>query len=339
MKALVTGGAGFIGSTLVDRLLAEGHAVDVVDDLSTGSLANLSASRADRSHHLSFHQLDVRQPGVVDLIGRRAPEVIFHLAAQADVRVGQNYRLTSDPSAFRGKDQAGFAVNPANPQHIVEANANYLSEDCEATASFDGGVTWTEAAPLTPPTPAIGLPFLPSCRISNHLGESMFQTVAFGTGMNVYTTAITPRAAVFGEEGAAKFEQAIKYMTDPWFGYRGLAGKTIIDMIKGVPTSVGNVTGGDDALGLADDLAGADDLDDADLLDVVLEALDRDEVAVGEGDHVVGENGYGSAGGLRDQYATDAQGQRQRGGDERLPPTVSGPRRSRSSVGRTAAAF
>ncbi len=42
----MTGGAGFIGSNLVDRLLAEGHAVDVVDDLSTGSLANLADARA-----------------------------------------------------------------------------------------------------------------------------------------------------------------------------------------------------------------------------------------------------------------------------------------------------
>ena len=45
MRTLVTGGAGFIGSTLVDRLLAEGHSVDAVDDLSTGSLVNLSAAR------------------------------------------------------------------------------------------------------------------------------------------------------------------------------------------------------------------------------------------------------------------------------------------------------
>ena len=87
MRALVTGGAGFIGSTLVDRLLAEGHAVDVIDSLATGSLANLSDARADRSHEFTFHQIDIREPSVVDLIVRRQPEVVFHLAAQADVRV------------------------------------------------------------------------------------------------------------------------------------------------------------------------------------------------------------------------------------------------------------
>jgi UDP-glucose 4-epimerase len=87
MQALVTGGAGFIGSTLVDRLLAEGHSVDVVDDLSSGSIANLADARADRSNALKVHQVDIRDPGVVDLIARRSPEVIFHLAAQADVRV------------------------------------------------------------------------------------------------------------------------------------------------------------------------------------------------------------------------------------------------------------
>jgi UDP-glucose 4-epimerase len=84
---MVTGGAGFIGSTLVDRLLAEGHQVDVVDDLSTGRLNNLADARSARGAEFSFHQLDVRSPEIVELIGRRRPEVIFHLAAQADVRV------------------------------------------------------------------------------------------------------------------------------------------------------------------------------------------------------------------------------------------------------------
>ncbi|MDQ4098006.1 MAG: GDP-mannose 4,6-dehydratase [Actinomycetota bacterium] len=87
MRTLVTGGAGFIGSTLVDRLLAEGHAVDVVDDLSSGSLAHLAEARANSDHEFSFHRLDIRSDAVVELVAHRQPEVVFHLAAQADVRV------------------------------------------------------------------------------------------------------------------------------------------------------------------------------------------------------------------------------------------------------------
>ncbi len=87
MRALVTGGAGFIGSTLVDRLLAEEWQVDVVDDLSAGSLANLAAARGAGERRFSFHRLDITSPAVTELTARRQPDVVFHLAAQADVRV------------------------------------------------------------------------------------------------------------------------------------------------------------------------------------------------------------------------------------------------------------
>lgn len=87
MKALVTGGAGFIGSTLVDRLLAEGNSVDVVDNLSTGTLSNLADARRSKEGRMTFHQLDIRSPDLAELMNRCRPDVIFHLAAQADVRV------------------------------------------------------------------------------------------------------------------------------------------------------------------------------------------------------------------------------------------------------------
>src|ERR1700722_5267282 len=68
MRTLVTGGAGFIGSTLVDRLLVEGHEVDVIDDLSTGSLANLAHARGSAGRALTIHQGDITAPAVVDVV-------------------------------------------------------------------------------------------------------------------------------------------------------------------------------------------------------------------------------------------------------------------------------
>lgn len=79
MRALVVGGAGFIGSHLVDRLLAGGDTVDVVDNLSSGSLGNLADARASGSA-MRFHHLDATAPQFGELVGFRAPEVIFLLA-------------------------------------------------------------------------------------------------------------------------------------------------------------------------------------------------------------------------------------------------------------------
>jgi UDP-glucose 4-epimerase len=82
---LVTGGAGFIGSNLADRLLAEDHRVVAVDDLSTGRIANLGEARGYGKAY-TFFNMDVRADGLLPLFERHKPEVVFHLAAQAGVR-------------------------------------------------------------------------------------------------------------------------------------------------------------------------------------------------------------------------------------------------------------
>jgi UDP-glucose 4-epimerase len=82
---LVTGGAGFIGSHLADRLLAEGHRVISVDDLTTGRIANLVDARG-YGKEFTFFNMDVRAEGLLPLFERHRPEVVFHLAAQSGVR-------------------------------------------------------------------------------------------------------------------------------------------------------------------------------------------------------------------------------------------------------------
>lgn len=83
MKAIVTGGAGFIGSHLVDRLLKEGHSVTVVDNLSCGRMENLEQHSGDP--RLVVHQVDIRDEEELNRIFA-GHDVVFHLAAQANIR-------------------------------------------------------------------------------------------------------------------------------------------------------------------------------------------------------------------------------------------------------------
>jgi UDP-glucose 4-epimerase len=102
MRALVTGGAGFIGSNLVDALLARGDEVIVVDDLSTGRRENLAAAESGGA---SLVELDIRDgEGIAALCRDCEPETIFHLAAQIDVR-----RSIADPGFDAGVNAGGTA--------------------------------------------------------------------------------------------------------------------------------------------------------------------------------------------------------------------------------------
>jgi UDP-glucose 4-epimerase len=78
VKVLVTGGAGFIGSHVVDRCLEAGHTVTVVDDLSSGRREHVQPAA-------SFHPVDIRSSPLRDVFRAESPEAVIHLAAQASV--------------------------------------------------------------------------------------------------------------------------------------------------------------------------------------------------------------------------------------------------------------
>src|SRR6201991_1401142 len=100
MKSLVTGGAGFIGSNLVDALVARGDDVTVLDDLSTGRLVNLDGALASGAR---LAEVDVRDGAAVGaLFAETRPELVFHLAAQIDVRKSVEDPSFHAPGAIRG---------------------------------------------------------------------------------------------------------------------------------------------------------------------------------------------------------------------------------------------
>lgn len=107
MRTLVTGAAGFIGSTLVDRLLADGHSVVGVDDLSSGRSTNITA--AEQSDAFEFAKADIVDADLIELLADVKPEVVFHLAAQISVKLS-----VDDP-------QRDSSVNVVGTVRLAEA--------------------------------------------------------------------------------------------------------------------------------------------------------------------------------------------------------------------------
>lgn len=120
-KALVTGGAGFIGSHLVDRLADDDWEVLAVDDLSKGHLDRLADARRLGSAH--FHQLDIRSDEFRQAVRRFEPDVIHHLAAQSGVRPSVEDPMFDAEVNVLGTLNVQLAAAEAGAQRIVFASS------------------------------------------------------------------------------------------------------------------------------------------------------------------------------------------------------------------------
>jgi UDP-glucose 4-epimerase len=145
MKAFVTGGAGFIGSNLVDALVGRGDEVVVVDDLSTGRTSNLENALAAGA---VLHEADIRDgERLAGLVEAAAPDVVFHLAAQIDVR-----RAVADP-AFDAQVNVGGTIN------VLEAARRAGVR--RIVNSSTGGAIYGDAATIPTPEGHLAAPMAP----------------------------------------------------------------------------------------------------------------------------------------------------------------------------------
>ena len=143
MRALVTGGAGFIGSNLVDALLERGDEVSIVDDLSSGKESNLESALARGA---TLHHGDIRDGAqMADLVGREQPEVVFHLAAQIDVRV------SIDRPGFDARTNVEGTVNTLEAARLAGSVRRFVF-------SSTGGAIYGETADVPTPETVEPLP-------------------------------------------------------------------------------------------------------------------------------------------------------------------------------------
>lgn len=135
MRVLVTGGAGFIGSHLVDALVERGDDVHVIDDLSTGSWDNVPPS-------VELLELDVRDPRAADWIARARPDVIFHEAAQMSVSQSVRDPLHDVDVNVRGSLQLALAAAGAGSRFIFASTGGAMYGDATVLPTPEDYPAW-----------------------------------------------------------------------------------------------------------------------------------------------------------------------------------------------------
>ena len=188
MNVLVTGGAGFIGSTLVDALQAQGDHVTVLDDLSTGRIENLAGAIRRGA---SVHTADVVDAdAVARAFAAAAPSVVYHLAAQIDVR-----RAVADPAADARINITGTAT-------VLEQAARSGVERFVLVST--GGAIYGDAAVVPTPESEPARPLSPYA-LSKAAAESYVEYYALRRGLSTFVARLAnvygPRQDPRGEAG------------------------------------------------------------------------------------------------------------------------------------------
>ena len=182
-SALVTGGAGFIGSHLVDRLVEENYRVIILDDLSTGKLKNLN-------HEATFHHISITHPTMPSILDRERPDLVFHLAAQSSVP-----KSVRDPILDN-------EVNVLGTLRLLEASRRAGVE--KVIYSSTGGALYGEPEVVPCPDDAPVVPISPY-GMSKYMAEQYLDFFSRQYRLN-YTTlrygnVYGPRQDPFGEAG------------------------------------------------------------------------------------------------------------------------------------------
>ena len=190
--ALVTGGAGFIGSHIVDRLVNDGYRVAVVDNLSTGKLKNVNSSAV-------FYHQDITHPSLQDVFQRELPDIVFHLAAQISVNASSKDPLKDGETNVIGTLRLLESSRRSGVEKIVYSSTggalygDPLENPC------------TEDAPIVPLAPYGMSKFLAEkyVELYHRLHQVNYTILRYG---NVYG----PRQDPYGEAGVvAIFSQSM----------------------------------------------------------------------------------------------------------------------------------